>query len=67
MKEQTEEATKLSNVIREPTKTCTWNENTEVISGFGFERTRARMWDSPYLSSMGISEKWSSSASLIGL
>jgi hypothetical protein len=63
----TKNLTKLSNVIGEPTKPCTWNEDTEVVPGCCLRGCGPAPGESPYLSSIGISEKWSSRASLIGL
>jgi hypothetical protein len=60
--------TELGNVICEPAKSSTWNKDAEVMPEFGLRgywiwiRERGR----PYLSSIGISEKYSNKASLMG-
>jgi hypothetical protein len=67
VKAPTGDPTKLGNVISEPTKPCTWNKDTEIMPGYGLRGRGSGSKVRLYLSSMGMSEKWSSSACLIGL
>jgi hypothetical protein len=60
--------TKLGYVIREPTESRAWDKDAEVVPGFGL-RARVIIVEAGgrmYLSCMGISEKCSSKASLMG-
>jgi hypothetical protein len=60
--------TELCDIIREPTEARAWDKDTEVVPGFGL-RARiiiAEAGSRTYLSCMGISEKCSSKASLMG-
>jgi len=60
--------TKLGDAICEPTKSRAWDKDTEVVPVFGL-RARVMTVEAGgrmYLSCVGISEKCSSKASLMG-